>query len=348
VWRYRELIPVPDDAEVVSLSEGGTPLIPLKNPGGGGDGNLYLKFEGSNPTGSFKDRGMTVAVTMAKYLGAEVVACASTGNTSASAAAYAARAGLKSLVFLPRGGVAKGKLAQAILHGASLLMIDGSFDDALRKLLQISQKHAIYVVNSLNPWRIEGQKTLAFEIADEVGVPDWVILPVGNGGNISAIWKGFKELESFGLIEKLPKLAGVQAEGASPLVKAFNSGKEEPEFVDKPETIASAIRIGKPVNWRRALRAVRESGGVMVSVTDEEILKAQKQLARTYGIGVEPASAASFAGYLKLLEEGAIQNENKVVLVGTGHALKDPDTSASHEVMTYTVHDLEEFLNGGD
>ena len=284
-----------------------------------------MKLEGANPTGSFKDRGMTVAVSMAKYLGVKVVVCASTGNTSASMSAYAARAGLKSLVVLPKGKVAKGKLMQAMLHGATLAFVNGSFDDALRLVIRLAEEYPVYILNSLNPWRIEGQKTLAFEIADEMGIPDWVVVPVGNGGNISAIWKGFKELKEVGLVNKLPKLAGVQAAGAAPLVKAFREGLSKPKFVDNPETVATAIRIGRPVNWPRALRAVRESGGILTAVTDDEILKAQKLLARLEGLGVEPASAASLAGLIKLREEGIIDADETVVLVATGHALKDPD-----------------------
>ena len=338
LWRYRELIPLPPEAEVVSLSEGGTPLVKLaRSKELVRTGRAYVKLEGANPTGSFKDRGMTVAVSMAKYLGIKVVACASTGNTSASMSAYTARAGLKSLVVLPKGKVAKGKLMQAVLHGATLAFVNGSFDDALRLVIRLAEEYPVYVLNSLNPWRIEGQKTLAFEIADEVGVPDWVVVPVGNGGNISAIWKGFKELKEAGLVGRLPKLAGVQAAGAAPLAKAFREGLGKPEFVDNPETVATAIRIGRPVNWPRALRAVRESRGVLTAVTDDEILKAQELLARLEGLGVEPASAASLAGLIKLREEGVIDADETVVLVATGHALKDPDVTQYHSVRSFEV-----------
>ncbi|MCD6324248.1 MAG: threonine synthase [Desulfurococcales archaeon] len=335
VWRYRELIPVPRDAEIVTMREGGTPLIRFSRIKEVlGVRESYVKFEGANPTGSFKDRGMTVGVTMAKYLGAKAVACASTGNTSSSMAAYASRAGLKPYVFLPKGKVAKGKLMQAVLHGATLIMVNGSFDDALSAVMQASRSFGVYVLNSLNPWRIEGQKTLAYEIADEVGVPDWVVLPVGNGGNISALWKGFKELKKVGLVDELPRLAGIQASGAAPLAHAFKEGLSKPRFVEHPETVATAIRIGRPVNWPRALRAARESRGVITSVTDEEILEAQRMLGRLEGVGVEPASAASLAGLRKLLDEGIIRPDEKVVIVATGHALKDPDIAVYHQADT--------------
>lgn len=352
LWRYRELIPVPSDAEVISLSEGGTPLIRVRSARDKlGINEAFIKFEGANPTGSFKDRGMTVGITMAKYLGAKVVACASTGNTSSSMAAYAARAGIPSLVFLPKGKVAKGKLMQAVLHGARLVIVDGGFDKALDTLMKFSKRYPIYVLNSLNPWRIEGQKTLAFEIADEVGIPDWVVLPVGNGGNISALWKGFKELREAGLIESLPRLAGVQASGAAPLARAYREGREVPEFVENPETLATAIRIGRPVNWPRALRAARESKGLIIDVSDDAILKAQAMMARYEGLGVEPASAASLAGLIKLREDGVIERDDKVVMVATGHALKDPDVIQYHSQSIIGLDELDSFLDaigGGD
>lgn len=317
----------------MSLCEGGTPLIKMLNSENSVDvKEVYIKFEGANPTGSFKDRGMTVAISMAKHLGAKIVVCASTGNTSASMSAYAARAKLKSLVILPKGKVAKGKLMQAILHGANIAVIDGNFDDALKIAVSLSEEKTMYLLNSLNPWRIEGQKTLAFEIADEIGVPDWVVVPVGNGGNVSAIWKGFKELKEAGLISKLPRLAGVQAVGAAPLAEAFRRNLRKPRFIDNPETIATAIRIGKPVNWSRALKSIRESKGVLSDVTDEEIIASQKILARNEGLGVEPASAASLAGLVKLRKEGMIEANEKIVLVATGHALKDVDVVQHYEV----------------
>jgi len=255
--------------------------------------------------------------------------------------AYASRAGLKALVVLPEGKVSEGKLMQAILHGATLLYVTGNFDKALETVIKLSSEYSIYILNSLNPWRIEGQKTLAYEIADELGVPDWVILPVGNGGNITAVWKGFKELREAGLIDSLPRLAGIQAEGASPLAKAFNQGKEIPEFLDNPETIATAIRIGKPVNWSRALKAVRESEGVMISVSDDEILRAQALLARNEGLGVEPASAASLAGLIKLRKEKIADREDKVVLIATGHALKDPGIIRHYSFRIYHLNQDE-------
>ncbi len=345
LWRYRRLIPVPEEAKIVSLNEGGTPLIRFKRISELlGLRELYGKFEGANPTGSFKDRGMTVAVTMAVFLGFKNVICASTGNTSASMTAYAARAGLNPIVVLPKGKVARGKVAQTILHGAVIVYINGGFDDALKVVLEASRRELAYPLNSINPWRIEGQKTVAYEIVDEIGVPDWIIVPVGNAGNISAIWKGLLELKQNELIDRLPRLAGVQAKGASPLVRAFREQRDYIEPVDKPETIASAIRIGNPVNWKRALKAVRESKGVLIDVDDEEIINAQKELARVEGLGVEPASATTLAGLRKLVEEKVIDRNERVVLVLTGHALKDPETASSHLVHSFSVNSVEEAL----
>ncbi len=333
MWRYKELIPVPDDAEVVSLGEGGTPLIKL----GGPTRHTYLKFEGANPTGSFKDRGMTVATTIAKYLGVRAVVCASTGNTSSSMSAYAARAGLRPIIILPHGKVAKGKLAQAVLHGATIIYVRGNFDDALDAAVKVSKEGLAYLMNSINPWRIEGQKTVGFEIVEEMGVPDWIVLPVGNAGNISALWKGLEELLVAGLIDELPRLAGIQASGAAPLARAFKRGAEEPEFVERPETVATAIRIGRPVSWKRAMRAVRESGGVFEEVSDEEILNTQRELARAEGVGVEPASAAAYAGLKKLVDAGVIGEDERVAVIATGHALKDPEVASSHPTPSFTV-----------
>ncbi|MEM2571426.1 MAG: threonine synthase, partial [Thermoproteota archaeon] len=304
-----------------------TPLVKAENLGRKiGLRNLYVKFEGANPTGSFKDRGMTVGVSIALKFGQKSVACASTGNTSASMAAYAARAGLKSFVFLPDGYVAAGKLLQAIAHGATIVKVRGNFDDALRILLSHSAELGVYVLNSVNPYRIEGQKTTAFEIWEGLGkTPEFVVYPVGNAANISSGWKGFIELKEAGLANSLPKMVGVQAEGAAPIVKAFLEGRGEIEPVEKPETVATAIRIGRPLSWKKALRAIRDSKGTAVTVSDEEILRAQVELARTEGIFAEPAGAASIAGVLKLSREGYFKGDDTVVAVVTGHGLKDPE-----------------------
>ncbi|WP_457548544.1 threonine synthase [Archaeoglobus sp.] len=321
VWKYRCLLPV--KIEPVTLKEGGTPLYRCNNICR--DVELYVKHEGANPSGSFKDRGMTVGVTKALELGKKAVACASTGNTSASMAMYSAKAGLKAYVLLPAGKVALGKVAQALMHGAKVIAIKGNFDRALELVREVCERMGFYLLNSVNPFRLEGQKTIAFEIVDEIGVPDYVLLPVGNAGNISAIWKGFKELKMFGLIDELPKMIGVQAEGANPIYRAVREGKDEIEPVKNPETVATAIRIGNPVNARKALRAIYESKGTAVQVSDEEILEAQKELAKTEGIGVEPASASSLAGFKKLLNEGYIDRGDVVVCITTGHLLKDPE-----------------------
>ncbi|MGC9052129.1 threonine synthase, partial [Pyrobaculum sp.] len=273
-------------------------------------------------------------VTVARESGANKVVVASTGNTAASAAAYAARAGLRCYVVLPRGNVARGKLVQAALHGAELVMVNGFFDKALEYVVNYGTKYA-YPLNSFNPWRLEGQKTLAFEVYEELGCPDYVVVPVGNAGNISAIWKGFRELASLGLCRKLPKMVGVQAEGAAPLADAWERGLDEPLFVDEPRTVASAIKIGRPINWPKALRAVRESGGFFVKVSDGEIMRAQRLLATRDGLGAEPAGAASVAAALKLGLGGT------VVAVVTGHALKDPDAV---EVSAREVRNAEELV----
>jgi threonine synthase len=287
-----------------------------------------VKHEGMNPTGSFKDRGMTVGVSKALELGMSTVACASTGNTSAALAIYGAKAGIPVVVLLPEGKVALGKIAQALMHGAKVLSIRGNFDDALALVRILCIQKKIYLLNSINPYRLEGQKTIGFEIADQLGfkVPDRIVLPVGNAGNITAIYKGFKEFEKLGITDSLPKMTGIQAEGANPIVRAIKSGAPEITPEDKPETVASAIRIGNPVNAKKALSAIRESGGTAESVTDEEILAAQKDLARLEGIGVEPASAASVAGLKKLVEMGTVGRDEIVVCITTGHLLKDPQT----------------------
>lgn len=318
------------DAHVVSLGEGGTRLHLCRRLGERfGVRNLWVKMEGDNPTCSFKDRGMTVGVSKALEHGVKAVACASTGNTSASMAAYAAKAGLKSIVLVPSGKVARGKLAQAVVHGAEIFQVEGNFDDALRLVVDLSEKtREIYLLNSINPYRIEGQKTLAFEVRDQLGgIPDLMVLPVGNAGNISALWKGFRELRILGLEDEVPRLVGIQAEGASPIAEAFKKGLEKIRPWRRPETIATAIRIGEPVSWMKALKAVRDSRGLMETVSDEEILEAQRVLARSEGLFVEPASAASIAGLRKLLEEELIQRDMKIVCVATGHGLKDPEAA---------------------
>jgi len=338
LWRYRELIPIPLDAEIFTLYEGGTPLVEARRLGSLLHvRELYIKFEGSNPTGSFKDRGMTVAVSMAKYLGAKGVVCASTGNTSSSMAAYARRAGIKPLIIVPKGGITKGKMSQGVLYGATVIEISGGFDEAMSVVLKLAKDLTLYPLNSINPWRIEGQKTVAYEIADELGVPDWIAIPVGNGGNITALWKGFKELKRLGLVSKLPRILGVQAEGASPIVNAFKFGIYKP--VIDPTTIASAIRIGNPVHWERALNALTESRGYALSVSDQEIIEAQRMIARLEGLGVEPASASSIAGLYKAVELGIVGRDDTVVAIATGHALKDPDSSLIHDAEYYEVSD---------
>lgn len=328
VWRYRELLPVKDDACIVSLGEGGTRLHRCRRLGEMlGVRDLWVKMEGDNPTCSFKDRGMTVGVSKALEHGVKAVACASTGNTSASLAAYAAKAGLRGIVLVPSGRVARGKLAQAVAHGAEIFQVEGNFDEALRLVMDISERsREIYLLNSINPYRIEGQKTLAFEVRDQLGrLPDLVALPVGNAGNISALWKGFQELKTLGLEDGAPRLAGIQAEGASPIAEAFKQGLDRIRPWGRPETIATAIRIGAPVSWKKALNAVRESGGLMETVSDREILEAQRLLARLEGLFVEPASAAPIAGIRKLLRDGVVQGDMEIVCIATGHGLKDPE-----------------------
>ncbi len=326
VWKYRALIPV--KGEPISLHEGGTPLYRVDRIAKkAGLSEVYVKHEGMNPTGSFKDRGMTVGVSKALELGMKTVACASTGNTSASLAVYGARAGVPAVVLLPSGKVALGKLAQALMHGAKVLSIRGNFDDALKLVRDLCDQEGFYLLNSVNPYRLEGQKTIAFEIADQLGwkAPDRLVLPVGNAGNITAIYKGFKEFKRLGIIDSVPKMTGIQAEGASPVVKAIkeNAAMITPE--GKPETIATAIRIGNPVNAQKALTAIRESGGTAETVTDDEIIRAQQELAALEGIGVEPASASSIAGLKKLAEMGIIEKDECVVCITTGHLLKDSE-----------------------
>ncbi|MGQ9736118.1 MAG: threonine synthase [Thermaceae bacterium] len=321
IERYREHLPVSEKTPVVSLYEGSTPLIPLKGPPETRrlGVQIYAKYEGLNPTGSFKDRGMTLAVSKALEGGAQAIAAASTGNTAASAAAYAARAGILSIVILPAGYVALGKVAQSLVHGARIVQIQGNFDDALRLTRLLVEHYPVALVNSVNPHRLEGQKTLAFEVVDELGeAPDYHALPVGNAGNITAHWMGYKEYFGLGRASKLPRMLGFQAAGAAPLVLGHP--------VENPKTIATAIRIGHPASWEGAIRAKEESGGEIQAVTDEEILEAYLYLAQEEGIFVEPASAASLAGVWKLLRQERLK-EARVVLTLTGHGLKDPGTA---------------------
>jgi threonine synthase len=317
--RYGDLLDLPAHTTPISLLEGDTPLIPVPRLALelGGGFELFVKFEGLNPTGSFKDRGMTAAISEAAGAGARTVICASTGNTAASAAAYAARAGLRAIVLIPQGKVAAGKLAGAVAYGAEVMQIEGSFDDALSLVVAITQKHPIALVNSLNPYRLEGQKTAAFEICDVLGsAPDWLCLPVGNAGNITAYWMGFRQYHSL-KGSGLPHILGVQAAGSAPLVLGHP--------VEKPETVATAIRIGRPARGEQALQAAEESQGRIIAVTDEAILEMQRRLARE-GIWVEPASAAGLAGLAEQLRLGQLDlRDQRVVAVCTGHGLKDPD-----------------------
>jgi threonine synthase len=326
VWKYRALIPV--EREPITLKEGGTPLYRVERFAKSlGLKEFYVKHEGMNPTGSFKDRGMTVGVSKALELGMKTVACASTGNTSASLAVYGARAGVPAVVLLPSGKVALGKLAQALMHGAKVLSIRGNFDEALKLVRDLCDKEKFYLLNSVNPYRLEGQKTIAYEIADQLGwrAPDRLILPVGNAGNITAIYKGFKEFKRLGIIDSVPKMTGIQAEGASPIAKAIRNNAAEIRPEKRPETVATAIRIGNPVNAIKALAAIRDSGWNAETVTDDEIIRAQQDLAAREGIGVEPASASSIAGLRKLMEMNMVDPDECVVCVTTGHLLKDSE-----------------------
>jgi threonine synthase len=325
MWRgvireYWDFLPVRKEECVITLLEGDTPLIPssriCKEVTSGID--LYFKYEGLNPTGSFKDRGMTVAVSMAKEMDSKAVICASTGNTSASAAAYAAKAGMKAFVLIPEGKIALGKLSQAMAHGAQVIQIEGNFDEALSIVREISEAEPITLVNSLNPYRIEGQKTASFEVIDHLGfAPTYHCLPVGNAGNITAYWKGYKEYWEKGRAEGLPKMLGFQSEGAAPIVRG--------KIIEKPETIATAIRIGNPASWKQAVAARDESKGLIDMVSDEEILEAYQMMASLEGIFCEPASAASLAGVVKLYKKNFFKKGEVLVLTITGHGLKDPD-----------------------
>ena len=325
--RYRDLIAADGEAFPISLGEGGTPLVHARRLGAEiGLERLFLKFEGTNPTGSFKDRGMVLAVNRALAAGARAVVCASTGNTSASAAAYAAAAGLPCYVVLPAGKVARGKLAQALAAGARLVMVDGNFDAALRAVRWLGEEGVAVVVNSINPDRLEGQRTGAFEVVDALQAgPDALALPVGNAGNITAYWAGFRRYADAGRVPggNLPRMLGFQAEGAAPIVRG--------EVVDAPETVATAIRIGNPASWESAIAARDESGGLIEAVTDEEIIEAQGLVVRLEGVFCEPASAASVAGVRRMAREGRIARTSTVVCVLTGHGLKDPDAVQAEE-----------------
>ena len=323
--RYRQYLPVSDTTPVVTLNEGNTPLIKADNLAKkiGIDCEIYLKFEGANPTGSFKDRGMTMAVTKAKEEGAKAVICASTGNTSASAAAYAAKAGMKAYVLIPDGYIALGKLSQAMMYGAEIIAIKGNFDEALERVIEISKNHPVTLVNSVNPYRIEGQKTGAFEICDALGdAPDYHFIPVGNAGNITAYFKGYEEYFALKKTTQIPKMMGFEAEGAAAIVKG--------ERIMKPETIATAIRIGNPASWKQAENARDKSGGIINFVTDDEIITAYKLLASTEGILAEPASAASVAGVIKANKMGLVEAGKKIVCILTGNGLKDPDSAINY------------------
>ena len=327
IWKgviphYRAYLPVTSETPIITLKEGNTPLIEATNLNEiiGNNLRVYLKYEGLNPTSSFKDRGMTVAISKSVEEGAQAVMCASTGNTSASAAAYAAKAKLRCIVLVPKGEIALGKLAQALMHDAKVLAVDGNFDKALQLVRDITEKHPIHLVNSLNPYRIEGQKTGAFEVIDHLGfAPDYQAMPVGNAGNITAYWKGYKEYYDCGKAENLPKMLGFQAYRAAPIVLGHP--------IEEPQTVASAIKIGNPASWRNAEEARDESKGLIDRVSDDEILQAYQMLARLEGLFVEPASAASVAGVIKLNRSGYFKPGSTIVCILTGHGLKDPDTA---------------------
>ena len=341
-WRgiieeYRKFLPVTDFTPVVSLKEGNTPLIQAKRlaericPGV----DLYLKVEGANPTGSFKDRGMTLAVSKSLEKNARAVMCASTGNTSAAAAAYGAKAGLPVYVLIPAGKIALGKLTQAIMHGAKVIQIEGNFDQALNIVKELCREDEFDLVNSINPYRLEGQKTAAMEVCDQLGkAPTMHVLPVGNAGNITAYWKGYTEYHEAGQVRNLPRMMGFQAEGAAPLVRGH--------VIKEPKTVASAIRIGNPASWQLAMNAVQESNGLINMVTDEEILDAYRMVAREEGIFCEPASAASVAGVVKMKSEKILMEGSTVVCTLTGHGLKDPDIAMNISPKPLTVRATHE------
>jgi threonine synthase len=331
VWRFRELLPfVKDFSKVITIAEGNTPIYRApRSAEYAGLAELHLKHQGLNPTGSFKDNGMTTGVTQAVALGASAVACASTGNTSASMAAYAARAGLRAYVFIPADQIAYGKLSQSLEYGARVIEIEGNFDDAMRLVRELSEETDLYLLNSINPFRLEGQKAIIIEMMEqyEWEPPDWIVLPGGNLGNTSAFGKALHELKELGFIDRMPRLAVIQAEGAAPFYEMFRSNSATLSPVDNPVTLATAIRIGKPVSWKKALRAIEWSNGVVESVTEQEIADA-KAMIGTDGIGCEPASAATLAGIRRLVQSGGMDKTSKVVGVLTGNLLKDP---------TYTI-----------
>jgi threonine synthase len=322
IAEYRAYLPVTEATPVVTLLEGNTPLVRARalEQALGSPCPVYLKCEGMNPTGSFKDRGMTLAMSKALEAGARAVLCASTGNTAASASAYAARAGLRAFVLVPEGKIARGKLSQAVLHGATVMQVRGSFDEALSVVREVAASQPVALVNSVNPHRLEGQKTGAFEVCDQLGgPPDWHFIPVGNAGNITAYWRGYREYKAGGRIARLPRMMGWQAEGAAPIVRGH--------VVAEPETVATAIRIGNPASWKGALEAVEQSKGAIDMVSDEEILTAYRQLAQLEGVFCEPASAASVAGLARWLQRERPPADARIVCVLTGHGLKDPDTA---------------------
>lgn len=318
---YREYLPITDKTPLITLHEGNTPLIKAEKIGKELGGiELYFKYDGLNPTGSFKDRGMVMAVAKALEEGSKAIMCASTGNTSASAAAYAARSGIQCIVVIPDGNIALGKLAQALMYGAKVIAIKGNFDEALKAVVDITNKYPITLVNSINPFRLQGQKTSAFEICDTLGkAPDYLAIPVGNAGNISAYWMGFKEYKENGKVSNLPKMIGFEAEGSAAIVQN--------RVIENPQTLATAIKIGNPASWKLAVNAANESNGFIDSVTDDEILEAYKMLTREEGIFAEPASAASLAGVIKTYKTGKLKKGDVVVSVLTGNGLKDPDNA---------------------